>query len=91
MFVKSLNLFFQQKNCIKTIAKMKKKFLNTTVNFQRKKQLKAKAEQYLKFPYLDYSECSWLLHMQMVRSRRIRQLAKNKAPGIAPLGFCMLI
>lgn len=70
---------------------MKKKFLNTTVNFQRKKQLKAKAEQYLKFPYLDYSECSWLLHMQMVRSRRIRQLAKNKAPGIAPLGFCMLI
>ncbi|RGD67757.1 hypothetical protein DWX31_25940 [Hungatella hathewayi] len=46
MFVKSLNLFFQPENCIKTIAKMKKKFLNTTVNFQRKKQIKAKAEQY---------------------------------------------
>ena len=66
---------FSAKKLYQNNSQNEKEILNTTVNFQRKKQLKAKAEQYLKFPYLDYGECSWLLHMQMVRARRIRQLA----------------
>lgn len=66
MFVKSLNLFFQQKNCIKTIAKMKKKFLNTTVNFQRKNSSKQKLSNILNFlisimaSVAGYYICKWL-------------------------------